>query len=849
MSGYDASGGSNVTEDRNLARALEESLRDQQKQAPTSNEAESDSMRKAREQNKSIEVMVNNVQLRLSNEFDVLFQQYEDTLIYIGCPPKLPQLGSKDNAHILAHFDRFHVVNSAQLYALNSNKFNQLLRPNSCIRAEKRLKKLDAYKTLSDGVKSRIKYHIDMRPPIEDEEAILVLTDLSCSYGILNWHKATLKYSLPRTTTMGVDDLDTTSNPYQRHYKTSQIVNNEAGGEATEGESKSDIPDPSEYSALRHHSGIERLLNAIYGNDPKLDSAPKMWTYFALAKLFDCAKESTVNKWIYSWFDYGTNKNFIQNNPEVSYRIGMGIGSEPLVKTSFSILVGERALMDVCNGLTGTAVSPNTSIHGRHLENLDDDEKNRIDHAAMSLVSRVRRINTSIFQELPSIDWMMVTSDFARLDTTKGHNEEEQEIIDDACRAVRVFVKRKMLTVIGKNLQVSFPEFDQNASSTSSFRHGSPLSFERTYDSIQLQARSFTRTSWSALRLAKFENSLDTQDTAEITQLVNVWDSADSRRPESRAISRSSLIEAIEKVNDIIHEHHNEAYYGTRNHPFESHPFESRDHDFSFDDGKGLHDPLGWSESLDIQNVSVSPSVSVAPASPASARAKVDDQASPKRSSITRDRSPFSAGKRRKISDADQGTTLTYRPAPKQPQAAFVYEKGPFTDNLDTSFENELAKTTAHNLNQTGMPRHTTMLAEARTTDMVNEPDATLPGPGSRSIPVPVQQSQALPASSKSPLHAVKDFVMRRLGETNINIGASNYTADRDDETGKPVYKMAESNTSTKWTDLQSDTAPEPAPEPEPVLDPWWEDDEASLPLHAEKASYRPTDTRLAIFA
>jgi hypothetical protein len=48
--------------------------------------------------------------------------------------------------------------------------------------------------------------------------------------------------------------------------------------------------EPLEYCPIRHRTGIERLLQVIEGKDPRLDSAPKVWTLVTLAKYFGCAK-------------------------------------------------------------------------------------------------------------------------------------------------------------------------------------------------------------------------------------------------------------------------------------------------------------------------------------------------------------------------------------------------------------------------------------------------------------------------------------------------------------------------------------------------------------------------------
>jgi hypothetical protein len=44
-----------------------------------------------------------------------------------------------------------------------------------------------------------------------------------------------------------------------------------------------------DYCPVRHRAGIERVLQVIEGKDPRLDSAPKVWTLAVLGKYFDCA--------------------------------------------------------------------------------------------------------------------------------------------------------------------------------------------------------------------------------------------------------------------------------------------------------------------------------------------------------------------------------------------------------------------------------------------------------------------------------------------------------------------------------------------------------------------------------
>lgn len=50
-----------------------------------------------------------------------------------------------------------------------------------------------------------------------------------------------------------------------------------------------------EYCPIRHRAGIGRLLRVLEGKDPRLDSAPKVWTLFVLAKYFDCTAAVVIS--------------------------------------------------------------------------------------------------------------------------------------------------------------------------------------------------------------------------------------------------------------------------------------------------------------------------------------------------------------------------------------------------------------------------------------------------------------------------------------------------------------------------------------------------------------------------
>ena len=233
----------------------------------------------------SIEALVENLALRMSNEFPHLHNPAGDTLVYIGVPPKLGQHSQDDYNHIKSHFDRIIQVDSSALKALGSNKFGigegQLLGPGACMRAKRRFKKLEAYNKLAQGVRDNIKYHVDLRPPSEDDDAVLLLTDLTCTRGVRTWYLAKGKYQLSPQLVLGVDELDTNSNPYNIVFRDGVVTGDQdvTGNQDVEGASNETEAKPvvnlsvSDLCPLRQYSAIERMLQAIYGNDPVLDSA------------------------------------------------------------------------------------------------------------------------------------------------------------------------------------------------------------------------------------------------------------------------------------------------------------------------------------------------------------------------------------------------------------------------------------------------------------------------------------------------------------------------------------------------------------------------------------------------
>lgn len=513
--------------------------------------------------------------LRLNNEFGILNFADGDTLAYIGPPPQtLSESQTWDHGFIRNHFSYPHRVRSAKFLGLNSKKFNDLFGPRS-IRTERRFRKEGILSSVST---IGIKFFVDLRPPTEDEEAVVLLTGLTCTKGVLTWHTAQEKYGLPPLLVAGQDDSALIPVDYDlpvttpkdkndsKDHKTSQsktpsgvseeqseplleqkfnseMVQDAAGlnsarddvgllsakgaspgqpavpvvetelsspnstlpnapsrrpGTATAQESKEPVQILPEYTPLRHRSALERVIQAIENGDPKLDSAPKMWTFFAVAKHFDCASHERISGWITKWLVSYPNSNFIQSNPEVALRIGLGTQSESTTKDAFAILVGEKSLINVYGESNPTFLTPLVeSVHGRRLELLDDDERNRIDHAAASLVRRIRQKFDDLVGE--EMAWLQRSALYKKISSTVPRSQEEADLVKKLLQKIKSFVRGRIIWVLCRTYEADFSDFDQALKNVGTFYPGTRNTFKETYNRLNERERIFTRFFWTAL--------------------------------------------------------------------------------------------------------------------------------------------------------------------------------------------------------------------------------------------------------------------------------------------------------------------------------------------------------------
>jgi hypothetical protein len=245
-----------------------------------------------------------------------------DTLVYITYPGDSKCFDSTGFEISAAP----HRVHSSRLLATGSKIFAKLLSSTSQYRIVRR-------KKLVGNLPLGIKYVLDLTPPDEGDEAVELTSELSCSLGIRLWYTAAQRCGISHNLVGGEDEImdarkiasygsptaggllnhqevdigasqpdqaaspnlanATWTNPETARQnrdiaKAVRISLEELSMSKVKKAGINDPLDVREYCPIRHRAGIGRLLRVLEGKDPRLDSAPKVWTLFVLAKYFDC---------------------------------------------------------------------------------------------------------------------------------------------------------------------------------------------------------------------------------------------------------------------------------------------------------------------------------------------------------------------------------------------------------------------------------------------------------------------------------------------------------------------------------------------------------------------------------
>lgn len=323
-----------------------------------------------------------------------------------------------------------HRVHSEKLLATGSSKFAEMLND------EWHQHRIQRRHGLIGGLPTGIKYVLDLTPAEEGDEALQLTAELSCPTGILLWHHAAGRVGISETLVGGKDEtnvpswskeeseIDIQGESSLRAQQVNSVING-INVVTPPPNSKVDKTNPPEsealdYDPIRHRTGIERLLQVIEGKNPRLDSAPKVWTLAVLAKHFDCT--STVMDFVFTWIWADPNCRIIETLPEACLRIGMMLNSPRLVRTAFSVLISEQALRIGTYHHFPEYRDDEKLIRGygagmtrfyRYRELLDEDTLNTVQHAGEQFASRIDAIATELLD--PTMDWLRDLPEYGKL--------------------------------------------------------------------------------------------------------------------------------------------------------------------------------------------------------------------------------------------------------------------------------------------------------------------------------------------------------------------------------------------------------------------------------------------------
>ena len=384
--------------------------------------------------------IIEDMAFRLATEMHMLNDPQGDTYVFIDPPAQQPE---QDNYNYQRYRERYKIPLRMQMEKftiLNSAYFNKAFGPTAQYRVVHR-------RGLVGRLPDSIKYVLDLTPPTEGDYAAYLTAELCCPEGVRKWYQAGQRWNISSKLIGGQEEY---AAPFRMRQESAQKVGDDSAssGTAVMGveravppavsvdlkmsqvtgehqvddshhptiELKNDRKDkhiPLEYSPVRHRSAIERVLHAaVEGLDPQIDSAPKLWTTFAVAKHYSI-KHSLLDDYIVRWLRANPNSYFLEVLPEIALRISDGLECSELCRDTFAILVGEEALANVYRCRGPGALRAGRSVHGRKREDLPESYQTRVEYASKAFMERITVDFTTLADE--RMTWLNDLAEFRKL--------------------------------------------------------------------------------------------------------------------------------------------------------------------------------------------------------------------------------------------------------------------------------------------------------------------------------------------------------------------------------------------------------------------------------------------------
>ncbi|OQE27752.1 hypothetical protein PENSTE_c004G04240 [Penicillium steckii] len=375
-----------------------------------------------------------------------------DTLVFIDPPPNNKSYSVNKSSTAI------HRIHSEKLLSTGSTYLTELFK----LRVQTRVAKQRGFQ---NGLPNGIKYLLDLTPAILDEDAIISLTEVSCPPGIRTWASLQSMWNLPLSCVGGDDICELVTEETGQNVEpslqpstprlepdidgifdlTDAEFENLAATDAMLESKPATLP--VEYSPDRHREGIEHVLHALEGLSVTLDTPCKLWTFFAIAKVFDVATIPAISGYILSWFFESENTKFIEIHPEIAYRVACGIRSSELCRHAYLGIVGDEALLHL---IRSGNITPLRSNYKEKIDRsritgfLEDVEVQRIEYASKSFADDT--VNFFLLLAGDDMSWFQQSPELKKLLQLKQDLEypEDQRKVDAFIDLLKEFVRYRI---------------------------------------------------------------------------------------------------------------------------------------------------------------------------------------------------------------------------------------------------------------------------------------------------------------------------------------------------------------------------------------------------------------------
>ena len=469
--------------------------------------------------------MIEDMAFRLATEMYMLNDPNGDTYVFIDPPAQQPE---QDNDSYQRYCERYTNplrMQKKKFAVLDTSFFNEAFGPTMQYRVTHR-------RGLVGRLPNTIKYVLDLTPPTEGDYAAYLTAELCCPEGVRKWYQSERRWNVSRMLVGGQEEY---AAPFRMREDSAQKVDgNTSPGTVRMGVERAGPPAgsgdlnltwvtgeqqvnvsyspalkstrapresriPLEYSPVRHRSAIERVLHAaVEGLDPQIDSAPKLWTTFAVAKHYSI-KRSGLDDYIVRWLRASPNSYFLEVLPEISLRISDGLECSELCRDTFAILVGEEALANAYRCRGPKALLAGRSVHGRRREDLPESYQTRVEYASKAFMERITAEFTTLVDE--RMFWLNKLPEFCKLFVPELSDVLDRPAFSKLMTNLKAYLRGRIYWILcDKCSPSSGPFADSRSDGNVEGKDLFPTTrFSDTWRQLLPRERIFTRSFWTML--------------------------------------------------------------------------------------------------------------------------------------------------------------------------------------------------------------------------------------------------------------------------------------------------------------------------------------------------------------